>query len=337
GSAFNGCLFLRGLTAPTFLLLSGFSFSLSTMHRWDSYAHLSRALWRRLGRFGSLVLLGYALHLPGRSVQDFRTLDAAGWQSWLQVDVLQCIGLTLMILQLLVLAARTHERFAILAVGLAISVVATSPLVWAVDWSARLPYSIATYFNAHGGSLFPLFPWSAYIFTGAAAGCVWARCQANRRLLLARALPIGSPVLILTGLLLESVPISLYGNVDFWKTSPNLFLIRVGGVGLLLGIVGYVERRLRIPGRAVRSLAQESLTIYFVHICVLYGSIWGPGMRQWIGPTLAPLPALGWILMLLVSMTLMGLGWNRIKRRRPEVSRWVVVSAMLALTTAYSL
>ncbi len=43
----------------------------------------------------------------------------------------------------------------------------------------------------------------------------------------------------------------------------------------------------------MHSLAQESLIIYFVHICILYGSTWNPGIRRWIGPTLAPLSALG--------------------------------------------
>jgi hypothetical protein len=70
-------------------------------------------------------------------------------------------------------------------------------------------------------------------------------------------------------------------------------VIRLGCVALLLGIVGYVEPKPRVPGRAMHSLAQESLIIYFVHICILYGSTWDPGIRQWIGPTLAPLSALG--------------------------------------------
>ncbi len=70
-------------------------------------------------------------------------------------------------------------------------------------------------------------------------------------------------------------------------------VIRLGCVALLLGIVGYVEPKPRVPGRAMHSLAQESLIIYFVHICILYGSTWSPGIRRWIGPTLAPLSALG--------------------------------------------
>ena len=101
-------------------------------------------------------------------------------------------------------------------------------------------------------------------------------------------------MLVLTGLLLEYVAVSVYGNADFWKASPGLFLVRVGCVGVLLGIVSYVELKLRIPSQAIHSLAQQSSVIYFVHVCVLYGSIWNTGMRQWSGATLAPAAALGW-------------------------------------------
>jgi acyltransferase len=91
GMVFHLWLFLRGLTAPMFLLLSGFSFAISTTRHWDSYQHCSSSLWHRLRRFGSFILLGYAMHLPGRSIQAFRELDDAGWHRWLQVDILQCI------------------------------------------------------------------------------------------------------------------------------------------------------------------------------------------------------------------------------------------------------
>ena len=336
GFAFNCWVFLRGLTAPTFLLLSGFSFSLSTMRRWDSYLYLSSSVWRRLRRFGSFILLGYAMHLPGRSLQDFRMLDAAGWQSGLQVDVLQCIGLTLIMLQFLVLAAGSHRRFAMLAIGSAIFIVAVSPLVWAMDWSGHVPSFFAPYLNDRTGSLFPLFPWSAYVFAGAGAGCVWVQCHSSRGLLLARTLSVGAPLLILTGLLLEYGAVRVYGNADFWRASPSLFLVRVGCVGVLLGIVRHVESTLRIPGRALHSLARESLFIYFVHVCVLYGSIWNPGIRQWSGASLPPLSALGWALALILSLTLLALIWNKAKREKP-CCRWVAVSAMVALTMAYSL
>ena len=40
GPAFQVWLFIRGLTAPIFLTLSGISFTLATISRWDLHSHL---------------------------------------------------------------------------------------------------------------------------------------------------------------------------------------------------------------------------------------------------------------------------------------------------------
>jgi peptidoglycan/LPS O-acetylase OafA/YrhL len=84
-----------------------------------------------------------------------------------------------------------------------------------------------------------------------------------------------------------------------------LFLIRFGCVCLLVTIVACVSQRLPLPLRILHSLSRGSLMIYIVHICILYGSNWNPGLRQWIGPTLSLGSTLVWIAVLLVSMPLL--------------------------------
>ena len=109
GAAYNFWLFLRGTTAPMFLTLSGFAFAIVTTSRWNSYLHNSPEMRRRVLRFCTLIFLGYWMHMPVRSPLSIPSMDAGAWQSWLQVDVLQCIGFTLLVLQFLILAARTPQ------------------------------------------------------------------------------------------------------------------------------------------------------------------------------------------------------------------------------------
>ena len=109
----------------------------------------------------------------------------------------------------------------------------------------------------------------------------------------------------------------------------------MGSVCCLLALLAYLTRRIAIPQRAARSLAQESLTVYFVHVCLLYGSIWNVGLRQTIGANLAPLPTLGWACVLLVSMTLLGLSWNWHKKAAPMANRLVRTAIVVAI--AYGL
>ena len=131
------------------------------------------------------------------------------------------------------------------------------------------------------------------------------------------------------------MPTRLYANAEFWRSSPNLFLIRVGCVCALLAILASILRTIRIPSYATRSLAQESLSIYFVHNCFLYGSIWNIGLRQRIGPNLTPLPTLLWITAIVLSMALLGWTWNWFKRNDPKGSRMFRLA--LFASVAYSL
>jgi uncharacterized membrane protein len=332
GVAYNLWLFLRGLTAPTFLFLSGFSFTVSAMKRWDSYLGWSSGFFRRMRKFAFFVLLGYAMHLPVSSFRDLSRLDAAGWRGWFQVDVLQCIGLTLILLQLAVFLCRTPQRFARLALVLGGAIVLLTPVTARIEWQRVLPLPIASYFNLRTGSLFPLFPWAGYIFAGAAMGFACLRWRAQAKLLLRRALPAAGLLLFLVGLLrLPDLP---YSSLDYWTASPSLFFVRVGLVFLLLTGVGYVTDWIKLPARPIQALAQESLSIYFVHICILYGSVWNLGLRQRVGSTLPVLPTVAAIAAMISLMVTFGLGWHWLKKSDPQAMQ-LARSAAVALAIAY--
>jgi uncharacterized membrane protein len=333
GWLFDTWLFLRGLTAPMFLILSGVSFTLASTKNWGHYLRPSRKLLRRLGKFSFFVALGYAMHLPASSFREFRYVDPAAWNAWLQVDVLQCIGLSLIGLQVLILLARTPHRLAIAAGTLAGLILVLTPMAWSVDWSRLLPVSLASYLNSHTGSLFPLFPWTGYVWFGAALGGTLRQWSVVPERFV-RWLAVSGVTLLLMGLLLSKPALLLYPNMDFWKTSPTVFLVRAGCVGILLSILAWFVPVTASPSKAWRWLAQESLLIYFVHLCVLYGSVWNPGLRQWIGSALTPLPTLGWICLLLFSMVSLAWTWGWLKRVAPR-SSYVVRLTVLALAIAH--
>ena len=127
----------------------------------------------------------------------------------------------------------------------------------------------------------------------------------------------------------------IYRNVDYWRDSPNIFLTKMGLVCLVLSSLIYLTRRIRLPEKPFQALAQQSLTIYFVHICILYGSLWNSGLRQKIGATLPPLPTLGWVWALLLGMTILGLTWNWFKKVEPR--RSYLVQAAIVIAAAYFL
>jgi uncharacterized membrane protein len=322
--AFDLLLFLRGLTSCMFLFLSGFAFTVASSHYWDAHLRVSRRMLARLRRFAFFVALGYLMRFPARRLEHLRFVGPDGWQAFLIVDILQCIGVTLIGLQLLVLVTRTRRRFAIASAALATAAVLLTPFAWTTDWRALVPLGVAAYLSPATGSLFPLLPWAAFPLLGAALGHVYTAAwvhdpaQFSRRVLLP-----GGLAMVASGVAFALTPFEPFGPTDFWYTSPNLFLVRAGLVLILLDLVSFLTRWAHHLPRVVAALAQESLLVYFIHILVLYGSAWTPGLRHLLPVPLGPGLTLVWVAIVLASMSLIGWGWNWTKRRHRWVARIV--------------
>jgi uncharacterized membrane protein len=276
------------LPAPLFLFLAGISFALvaDRLRRRDATA---RQIAVTTIRRGAEIL---ALGLLFRLQEYILGQPWAPWTDLLRVDILNTIGVSIMLMGALcwiVSAAldaaetgawRMRNVYAAIVAALAISF--TSPLVW-TSWKPHwLPWYLETYLDGvHNLGvpqpwLFPIFPWAAFAFAGMAVGFVILSERA--RLHEARtALALG-----LTGFLVgaaalwaEAQPRQLYAVDDFWHTSPNFFLLRVG-ILLLILLAAYAWCRWGPPARMFSPLVhlgQTSLLVYWVHIEFVYGRL----------------------------------------------------------------
>jgi len=269
------------LPAPLFLFLAGISSALviDKLRRQDLPAAVIAR--RSITRGGEIFALGLLFRL-----QEF--LLAWGWapgSDLFRVDILNTIGLSLMLLGAfawlgLTLAGPTRLGLGLgaAAVGLAISLF--TPLVW-TSWRPRwLPWPLESYIDGvHNlgrpqAWLFPVFPWTGFAFVGMAIGFFllsdWARKSGAVAFAVAGA---GGVVLIYLARWLDHLPWQLYASYDFWHTSPNFFLIRVGLVTLILA-AAYLWCRWGFGQRGFSPLiqmGQTSLLIYWVHIEFVYG------------------------------------------------------------------
>lgn len=328
-SWYNFWLFCRGFTAPMFMTLSGFGFAMATLRHWENHLRFSTAVAKRLRRFAFFILLGYSMRIPVRSLRDLRWAGPDAWQGFMQVDVLQTIGFTLIALQLLVMILRTPRRLAIVTGTLALLIAFTAPLAWHSSLVNSLPLAVNCALVGTNGSLFPLMPWSAYILLGAALGVAYVKVGKSSPSFLRRAIPFGV-ALLAVGIALEPASRHIYGTGNFWPTTPHLFIARVGFVAAALGLATYLERLLPIAPRTVQSLAEESLLVYFVHVVILYGSRWNPGIKPCLGGTMGFAHAYLLVIVLVSVMIAMAFYWNRAKRHYPFPSlvlRLAVVGA----------
>lgn len=318
GTWFEVWTFQRGMTSGLFLFLSGFAFSIATMRHWPVHTRFSPAVWKRARRFLLFVVLGYVMHLPVRRFADLASASDERWRVFLAVDVLQLVGVTLLVLQMLVLATQGRRVYIAVTLVLSVLLVGVTPAAWAFDFSPYVRPSMAAYLSPSIGSLFPFIPWAGYALAGAAAGGLYARWGAAH---LAR---FANLVLLVPGVLLI-----LVGQ----GADPLLaaILMRFAACLILLGLIAHASRRLTHLPHVFGAIAQESLVVYVVHLAIIYGSAWNTGLYRFFAGSLSPLQTFLVVVALVAAMTLLAWHWNRLKHHRPRVARWVSLTTGAAL------
>jgi len=281
------------IPAPIFLFLAGVAVALvagRAMQKGAPPQQIARATMRRGAQIFGLALLFRA--------QEFLLgQPRAPWTDLLRVDVLNIIGASLVLLGALYfavswglahravesgLAERLRARLAVLALLLAAAVALATPPLWTTHRPRWLPWYLESYINGvhifdqPQPYLFPLFPWVAFAFAGLAAGCFLVSPWARRRDFLAVGVTAAAgTALFALGFWLDSQPQQLYAVYDFWHTSPNFFLMRIGMVnGLMLAGYAWCRWGPALWGFSpVIELGRQSLLVYWVSVQMAYGGL----------------------------------------------------------------
>lgn len=273
--------------APLFLFLAGFSFALVTEKLWQK--NLSALTIARSTIVRGAQILGFGLLFR---VQEY--VIAWGWaplSDLLRVDVLNTIGVSMMLMGVMcwiVLSVnrratgyRRSTRAALIAsaIGTAMVLALLAPMIWTTWRIPGLPWPIESYINGVNQSgvpqpwLFPIFPWTSFSFAGLALGfflqSAWSRARETRVLLC-----IGGAGTLLVELArwLEARS-QIYAAYDYWHTSPNFFLIRIGMLLMILSAC-YAWCRWGLGQwgfSPLIQLGQASLLVYWVHLEFVYG------------------------------------------------------------------
>ena len=262
--------FVNGLVAPSFLFISGFAFAISTRGKTDELRKFNFPFWKKIGRILLIILAGYSLHLPILSLRrlaHFYSRETI--VSFYNVDVLQCIGIGLLILVVLRLIIRSEKIYNIvLGMSLLIPVV-FSPLVWQKDFAPALGIPLANYINVMNGSFFPLFPWVGFLFAGAVCCKYYLEARENNtELKFIQQIIVAGSVFAVLG------HIFLTPNLNFFtcdhKANPVFFLQRLGYVLFLLGSCWYYIEKRNTQTSFVLDVGRESLIVYWLHLQFLY-------------------------------------------------------------------
>jgi len=319
--------------APLFIFLAGISFALITERLREKDLTRSVIAGTTIRRGAEIFGMGLLFRL-----QEFALgYPWSPWTDLLRVDVLNILGLSMILMGVLcwLTATDSTDRFIAIAASrtrgilgallAAAAVAMATPPLWTTLRPRWFPWPLESYingvhiFNQPQPWLFPLFPWSAFAFAGLGVGFFLFTQVARRKEALAfTALGVAGVFACGLSIFFDSSPVRLYAVYDYWHSSPNFFLIRCGILLVILFLIyawcrwGFAQREFS----PIIQLGKTSLLVYWVHIEFVYGrfSILPKGQCSVLTASLG-------LLAIFLAMLLLSLIRTRFKRNRSTVSR----------------
>ena len=312
--------FMRGVTAPIFMFTAGIVFTYLfrlVKKPFNENPRVKKGIKRGL----LLIFLGYLIRYPTWTVFDFSQVSDYSMGVFLAVDVLQLIGFGLLALLLLLYISekiKLNDYYNFTLVALLIFLV--SPNFFSIDWNSFLPQAIAGYFYTGTGSLFPFFPWAGYVIAGGVLGSYLAKhpmvFKSSRFSLW---LCVIGFAFIVVSIIIDYLS-ALNGNEAVVNSATlSLIFFRVGFVLMLNAIVSYISLKANSIPKVIILFGRNTLMIYVVHLLILYGSAWNPGLYEWIGKTFNGVQAVISAIVMFGLMSLMVLLFDKFKIKNKQL------------------
>lgn len=309
---------LRGLTAPLFLLVSGAATVLATRRDPAGRIPLRQSL-RRIRTAAMVLAIGYLMVFPAARLADLRWVSADGWRVFLQVNILQLNGITLLLLTGLMALTRSARTHAAWSLGLGLAILLAAPWIAGFGWFTRLPEGLAAYLSFAHGSLFPIFPASAFMFLGVGLGTVLLEAPEGQRLRLFRLTALGAGLAALAlSLLAERVSGACLPVHDAYRTGWASSFHRLGFSLVTLGLLAAVAEAWPRVAQALAPLGRKSLAIYVVHLALIYGTPWTPGLMGQPLHALGAIEGVGLIPGVAAATFLLVLLWDSMRSHSPS-------------------
>lgn len=284
--------FIKGFTAPMFFTVTGivFVFLLINDQKFFDNPRVKKGLRRSV----ELLFWGYLLQLNLRNFDKYLAGDFASWL--FAYHVLQSIGVGIAALLLIYWLHKTI-KFGSLAFYYFIA--GTSVFIFYPDFKAMQP---GEYFpqnapqiiqNVFKGpySVFPIVPWMAFTLYGGMIGAIVKKHKENVKSYFFISLFIG------VGLLLNALSYPICSQIDatvkYLKINNQLDFVtnawlysRFGQILLTLGVLILIEKHVKIKENLFLKVGQNTLSIYIIHVIILYGGIFGFGLNEVLGAKL---------------------------------------------------
>ncbi|MCW5515451.1 DUF1624 domain-containing protein [Muriicola sp. Z0-33] len=296
-SAYVVWKYFRGITAPVFFTVSGFIFTyllIKVPQRGLENPRIKKGVKRGL----QLLVIAYLLRL-----NLFGLFKGVIYKSFFLVDVLHCIGLSILAIIGVYLLTHNSKKIyfpvSLLAITLVLFLFEPAYKQWDLSF---MPAALANYISRANGSVFTIIPWLGYTAFGGFLATIFTHYK-NAKNLYHAAIPITA----ISGLALIYFSSSFFVSLSEWSGiglfkaiySNNYLFIRLGDVLVVFAI--FMLFREYLKNKTFLRTGQNTLSIYVIHFIILYGSFTGMGLYYYfnhsLNPTLAITGAIGFMVL----------------------------------------
>tara|TARA_R110002167_G_scaffold22918_1_gene81648 strand:+ start:1471 stop:2565 length:1095 start_codon:yes stop_codon:yes gene_type:complete len=276
--------YFRGITAPTFFTISGLIFTyllLKAKEKGETNLRMRKGLIR--GFF--LIFVGYLIRSPFLRwvTGDFDTY-------FLVIDVLQCIGLSLiLIVSLYYLCNKKTILFSIINLLLGFIIFLTERLYFDVNFE-NIPLVFNNFVSKANGSIFTIIPWFGYVAFGSFIATLfhgYLKKPKFKTIIIAFFFITGFILIFYSSHILTFIYRLTHIKVFLQSAGYNYLFTRLGNVLIYFAFFYSLERYLKKP--LILKIGQKTLSIYVIHFIIIYGSFTGIGLNTIIGKNLNPI------------------------------------------------
>jgi uncharacterized membrane protein len=304
GGPYLSSQFAGGMPPAVFLFLLGVTFAFLMDSQERKGVAAAGRLRASVKRSGYLFAAAFAFRLQ----LWLFSFDKSPWTDLFRVDILNCMGLALLVLSVMSVF-RTEERIRLCAI-LGVAIAAASPLISGLDWSGT-PAIVRSYVIPDH-NFFGFFPWAAFVAFGMSAGSILRLLKPEEVPSAMQWLGWGGLALAFGAYSISSMSLSIYSNSDFWLNSPALIFIKLGAILIFIAFAWVWNiRTSALDWSWVRQFGLTSLLVYWVHVELIYGRWFGSLKEQLtIGQTLF---ATILTILLMLALSLARTNWPQLK------------------------
>ncbi len=281
--AYTVWAYFRGITAPTFFTISGLVF-LYLLLKAHAKGNDKQRLRKGATRAVVLIGIGYALRIPF-----FSWLKGSFDNYFLVIDVLQCIGLSLLLLiGLYLLCRRNSYILSVVLLIIGCVIFTTEPLYRTLSLP-NVPLVFANYLSTSNGSVFTMLPWFGYVaFGGFLATLFYRNSQKKnfKKITITSFFVVGAILLFSSTLILQKLYLITNFEIFDRAANYNYLFLRLGNVLFSFGFFYLLERFMKQS--IVTRIGETTLNIYVVHFIIIYGSFTGIGLKHFYYKSLEP-------------------------------------------------